>query len=432
MKSAQYSISLLNPLDLTPSGRWNPNISMKRFSWIPAFFDVRVVFTKFNLDRIKQCRVPLTLGAATLLGVVGLGMILGLLGRTPESDRARPSPPAAVTVAISEWEVRPLPVITPPPTEEEVLERMAAAGFTLEEPDGEPPVESTEFGETVYVESLLPVKETQAGEPRQVAAVAHSPALDTVDGKVVTPAWLRHAAAVPGTGEDDRPLIAIVVDDLGINRHRTALTTALKPPLTLAFLPYAGDLKRQAASARKAGHELLVHVPMEPLDNAYDPGPKALMTGMDSREINRLLSWNLASFDGFVGLNNHMGSKFTANHEGMKTVMKELRKRGLLYLDSQTTSATQGLELARELGVPHAARNVFLDNVVSVEAVRSRLADLEWVARSQGFAVGICHPHRATLEALAQWTDTLDRNGLRLVPLSTLVRRRMELAAMPG
>ncbi|MEE1562790.1 MAG: hypothetical protein V1253_06230, partial [Alphaproteobacteria bacterium] len=67
---------------------------------MPAFFDVRVVFTKFNFDRIKQCRVPLSLGAATLLGVVGLGMILGLLGRTPESNRARPSPPAAVTVAI--------------------------------------------------------------------------------------------------------------------------------------------------------------------------------------------------------------------------------------------------------------------------------------------------------------------------------------------
>lgn len=412
---------------------------MIRFSWMPVLSDVRAVLGKFNPGRVKRYRMPLALGVATLLGGIGLGMILELLGRTPEGDRTRPSPSASVAVAIPREKPRRLPTITPPPTQEQTLEKMAARGFTLEEPDGGPLVESTEFGETVYVETVLPPPSADAAkaeEKRQVAMMARPLALDGVDTGAVTPAWLRHAVAVPDMGPDmgkaSRDLIAIVVDDLGMNRRRTAQTTALAPPLTLAFLPYAGDLERQTAAAREAGHELLVHVPMEPLDGAFDPGPKALMTGMDGGEVSRRLDWNLARFEGFVGLNNHMGSKFTAHRDGMETVINELRKRGLLYLDSRTTGATMGLELARELGVPHAVRNVFLDNVVSVEAVRSRLADLEDVARRQGFAVGICHPHQATLEALAEWIGTLDQRGFRLVPLSAVVRRRMELAAMPG
>jgi hypothetical protein len=123
-----------------------------------------------------------------------------------------------------------------------------------------------------------------------------------------------------------------------------------------------------------------------------------------------------------------MGSKFTAHREGMEVLMKELHKRGLLYLDSRTTRATLGLELARELGVPHAVRNVFLDNVISMKSVRSRLTDLEDVARRQGFAVGICHPHLVTLEVLEEWMETLEQRGFKLVPLTTIVRHRLGTA----
>jgi polysaccharide deacetylase 2 family uncharacterized protein YibQ len=408
---------------------------MKRFSWMAAFSDVRVVLAKFNLGWIKHYRLSLTIGVASFFAGAGLGMILGLLGRAPEDDRAQFSPSASVSIVIGEEEARLPPIIKRPPTEEETLEKMVSQGFTLEEPDGDPPVEITEFGETVYFESLPftpPSDAPKADEKQQQLAVVMRPlVLNGVEADAIKPTWLRHAVAVPDMGQDNRPLIAIVVDDLGLNRRMTAMTTALTPPLTLAFLTYADDLERQTGAARKAGHELLVHVPMEPLDSTYDPGPKALMSGMDSKEINRLLDWDLTRFDGFVGLNNHMGSKFTANREGMKTVIRELRKRGLLYLDSQTTEATKGLDLARELGVPYAVRNVFLDNVISVDAVLSRLADLEQVARDQGFAVGICHPYQVTLEALAEWIDTLGQRGFSLVPISAIVLRRMELAARP-
>jgi polysaccharide deacetylase 2 family uncharacterized protein YibQ len=400
---------------------------------LTAFSYVRTVFAKLNLVRTKHYRLPLAIGVAIIFAGAGLGIILGFLGRAPEDDRAQLSPSASVV--IGEEEAQLLPVIQHSLTEEETPKRMASHEFNLEEPDGDPPVETTEFDETVYFEPppFTPPDDTSKAEEKQqqLAVVTRPTILNGVEADVIKPTWLRHAVAVPDIGQNKRSLIAIVVDDLGLNERKTAMTTALTPPLTLAFLPYAGDLKRQTAAARKAGHELLVHVPMEPLNSAYDPGPKALMSGMNSKEINRLLDWDLTRFDGFVGLNNHMGSKFTANREGMKTVMKELRKRGLLYLDSQTTGATKGLDLARELGVPYAVRNVFLDNVISVDAVLSRLADLERVARGQGFAVGICHPHQATLEALAEWIDTLNQRGFSLVPISAIVRRSMELAARP-
>jgi hypothetical protein len=408
---------------------------MKRFSWMTAFTDVRTVLAKFNLGWIKHYRLPLIAGLATIFAGAGLGMILGLLGLTSEDDRAQLSPSVSLSIANGEEEARLPPIIKRPITEEEILEKMVSQGFAMEEPDDDPPMETTEFGETVYFESAPftpPGDASKAEEKQQQLTVVTRPqVLNGVEADAIKPTWQRHAVVVPDMGQDNRPLIAIVVDDMGLNRRMTAMTTALTPPLTMAFLPYAGDLKRQTSAARKAGHELLVHVPMEPLDSAYDPGPKALMSRMGSKEINRLLDWDLTRFDGFVGLNNHMGSKFTAFRGGMKTVMKELRKRGLLYLDSQTTGATKGLDLARELGVPYAVRNVFLDNVISVDAVLSRLADLERVARGQGFAVGICHPHQATLEALAEWIDTLNQRGFSLVPISAIVRRSMELAARP-
>ncbi len=387
----------------------------------------RAILAKFNLGWVRHYRVPLILGMATLFCGIGLGMILELLGYTSEGDWARLSPTTVVPIA-QDKPLR-LPTIAPAFTQEQNLKNTAAQEFTMEEPGGDPPVEITEFGEAIYVESvpLPPSANTAKTEEEHQVAMAPPP-IDAVDREVSKPAWQRHAAAVTGRRGNSHPLIAIVVDDLGMNRHRTALATALAPPLTLAFLPYASDLKRQTAAARGAGHELLVHVPMEPIKGALNPGPQALVTGMASEEVIRLLDWNLTRFEGFVGLNNHMGSKFTAHREGMEVLMKELHKRGLLYLDSRTTSATMGLELARELGVPHAVRNVFLDNVISMKSVRSRLTDLEDVARRQGFAVGICHPHRVTLEVLEEWMETLEQRGFKLVPLTAIVRHRLGTA----
>lgn len=232
------------------------------------------------------------------------------------------------------------------------------------------------------------------------------------------PPWRRYAVAFPEAGS--RPKVVIVIDDLGMDRKRTARAIGLKGPLTLSFLTYAEDLKEQTAIARVAGHELLLHVGMEPISESVDPGPNVLLTELDSKEIRRLLEWNLGRTEGYVGINNHMGSKFTADPFGMTVVMQTLKHRGLLFLDSRTTGRSVGARLARELGVPVAERNLFLDNVNKNAAVEARLIELEQLARRKGYAIAIGHPRDATLEALEGWLQNLEDRGLALVPLSAV------------
>ncbi|MEW5728311.1 MAG: divergent polysaccharide deacetylase family protein [Pseudomonadota bacterium] len=236
------------------------------------------------------------------------------------------------------------------------------------------------------------------------------------------PAWKRHAVAAPRTA--GLPMIAVVIDDMGIDRRRSERTAALRAPLTLAWLPYAEDLPRQTEAARKRGHELLVHMPMEPLGESYDPGPDVLEVGLGPDEIRRRVALGLSRFEGFVGVNNHMGSRFTGDAAGMRVVMEEMRRRGLLFLDSVTTEKSVAPDLARRYMVPFAARQVFLDNDQSVAAVRAQLAKLEAHARKHGAAIAIGHPHDATIEALAGWLPTLEARGFVLVPLTAVVKAR--------
>ena len=244
------------------------------------------------------------------------------------------------------------------------------------------------------------------------------------------PAWLRFAVLAPPAG--DRPLVAIVIDDLGLDRRRTAAVIDLPGPLTLSFMTYAQDLSDQTEAGRQAGDELLLHVPMEPIDHAENPGPHALLVAMPAVEILAQLRWGLDRFTGFVGVNNHMGSKFTADARGMAVVMSELRRRGLIFLDSKTTAISAGMREAAANGVPHAAREVFLDDDLNPAAIDRQLVRVERVARQNRSAIAIGHGHDATIAALRAWLPTLREKGFALVPLSAVVRRRMTEAAEAG
>ncbi|MBT4018872.1 MAG: divergent polysaccharide deacetylase family protein, partial [Alphaproteobacteria bacterium] len=174
--------------------------------------------------------------------------------------------------------------------------------------------------------------------------------------------WEDNAVTVPDPA--GKPMISIVIDDLGLNRRNTVRTIRLPGPLTLAFLTYAEDLERQTSSAHAAGHELMVHFPMEPRNPDTNPGPNALREGLSETEIRRRLTWGLSRFKGYVGINNHMGSAFTGYSKGMAVVMDEVRKRDVLFLDSLTTQASAGRKTAAQAGVPFVARDVFLDNEI--------------------------------------------------------------------
>jgi len=239
-------------------------------------------------------------------------------------------------------------------------------------------------------------------------------------GVPIQVAWQRYAADVsvaPG-----KPRIVIVLDDLGIRKKQTLEAINIDAPLTLAFLPYASRVSELTALAREKGHELMVHVPMQPL-GPENPGPNALRTDLDQTEVQRRLDWALSQFEGYVGANNHMGSKFTQDDTGLATVMKTMRSRGLLFLDS-VTGPSRAAGSARLEEVPFLRRDVFIDHFINESAIRKYLKQLESTALKNGFAIGIGHPHDITLSILKEWLVGVQARGFQIVPISAVMREQ--------
>lgn len=231
--------------------------------------------------------------------------------------------------------------------------------------------------------------------------------------------------AAPVDAPPGWPVIAIVIDDMGLDRARSSKVLAMPGPLTVSYLTYADDLNAQAKRAIDAGHEVMAHVPMEPVGNA-DPGPGALMSGTSAPDLREQLDSYLNGWSGYVGINNHMGSKLTSDRAAMDVVMMELKGRGLMWLDSRTDASTVGETAATAMGVPNLGRDVFLDNEDDEQAIAAQLAKLESIARRQGYAVAIGHPRDATMKVLAKWLATLNDKGMALAPVTEVLRRRMD------
>jgi polysaccharide deacetylase 2 family uncharacterized protein YibQ len=230
------------------------------------------------------------------------------------------------------------------------------------------------------------------------------------------PAWRR--SAVPTSVAPGQAAIAIVIDDMGYSAAQLEAVLALDGALTLSFLPDGDDAPALARRARAAGREILVHVPME----ANDPGRRltgyGLRVGHDGAAIRRHLGEGLGRFEGYVGINNHMGSRFTRDLVSMLPVLTDLKRRGLIFLDSKTTLGSQGAPLATALGLPHAVRDVFLDSDVAPGAIARELERLERLARERGLAIAIGHSHRETLAALRTWLPAARARGIAFVPIS--------------
>ena len=240
------------------------------------------------------------------------------------------------------------------------------------------------------------------------------------------PRWMKYAVKV--TPARNKPMIAVVIDDLGLDRKRTRKTLDLPGPMTMAFIPYAKNLSKQTRYAKGQGHELMLHLPMEPTNRKLDAGPNHLHTHLATEDLLERIHWNLERFEGYVGVNNHMGSLATTDKTLMRALMSELRKREMLFLDSRTNAKSVGATMAGAQGVPFAERNVFLDNVNEKDAVLKQLSILERVSKRSGFAVGIGHPRDGTIEALKEWIPLAKNKGFELVPISQIVLKNQGLS----
>lgn len=226
--------------------------------------------------------------------------------------------------------------------------------------------------------------------------------------------------AAPPPPNDSRPKIAIVITDLGMRARITRRAISDLPPrVTFAFSPYAPNLVEWGEQSRRTGHEVLLMVPMEPVNYPQnDPGPFSLLTSRSTRENINILKSSLGRMTGYVGIVNHMGSRFTAAAESLRPVLEELNRRGLMLLDSRSTQYSRAASMARDLGMPASFSNTYIDDDVNPGEIAKQLAELESRARVYDYAVGIGRPYPVTIDAVKVWAASLEDRGFVLVPIT--------------
>jgi polysaccharide deacetylase 2 family uncharacterized protein YibQ len=225
----------------------------------------------------------------------------------------------------------------------------------------------------------------------------------------------------PPTPVKQLPLVAIIIDDLGYDKKIALNLSKLNARLTFSILPFSPFQKSIARLSREKGFGIMLHLPMEPLEYPnIDPGPGTLLTSMTPDQLTRQLEKDLDAVPYIRGVNNHMGSKMTAESGQMYQIFSILKKRGLYFVDSRTTAETLCKPSARLFQIPFAQRDIFLDHRVEVEFIRKQLKELVRIAQRNGYAVGIGHPHSLTYQVLHEMLPDL-RKKIRLVPASEIV-----------
>jgi hypothetical protein len=217
------------------------------------------------------------------------------------------------------------------------------------------------------------------------------------------------------------PKVAIIIDDLGYDQRIAQKFLDLDGRLTFAVLPHTPHTRLIAATILKKGRELMLHLPMEPLEYpAVDPGPGALLSSMSADDLIVQLRKDLSDVPGIKGVNNHMGSRLTAESTRLYQVFSILKQEGLFFIDSRSTAETVGRPSARLFQLPFAERDVFIDHVQDPDMIRLRIKELIQIARKNGEAIGIAHPSKTTHRILKEMLPMLKKE-VQLVPASQVV-----------
>jgi hypothetical protein len=240
------------------------------------------------------------------------------------------------------------------------------------------------------------------------------------DGVRPAEAFARPVKPLPG--KPDAPRIALIVGGLGVSASATSDAIAKLPgPVTLAFMPYGSDIDRLVAQARGAGHEILLQVPMEPFgypDN--DPGPQTLLTSLTPEQNVDRLHWQMGRFQGYVGLADAMGARFTASEQSFAPVLRETAKRGLIYVDDGSNPRSVAARIAGANNLPFAKVDLVLDSVPTPGEIEHALGRLEMAARERGIAVGMSSALPVSIEHIAKWAKAAESRGLLLVPITAV------------
>ncbi|QCK85754.1 divergent polysaccharide deacetylase family protein [Phreatobacter aquaticus] len=355
-------------------------------------------------------------------GLVGL-IVLGLIGTILLVHNPLGGEPRALA-AIAEPKPRQMePVVQPPPA-------AAPAATPTEQPEGTTiNVINGMSGaaQQVRIATPPPSQERATGlDPRLSERTPHGPLPRVApDGRRPLEAYAR-AFRVPTSAQSNLPRIAILIGGLGISANGTSeAITKLPGAVSLAFAPYGNDLERAVMRARSIGHEVFLQVPMEPFDYPEnDPGPQTLLTTLSAERNTERLFWAMGRFQGYVGIVNYMGAKFTATEQSLAPMLREANRRGLMMIDDGSSPRSLIGQLATGLQQPNLRGDIQIDRVPTPAELDAQLSRLEARAREKGFALGIGSALPVTIDRVANWARALEERGIILVPVTTGVARR--------
>jgi polysaccharide deacetylase 2 family uncharacterized protein YibQ len=235
---------------------------------------------------------------------------------------------------------------------------------------------------------------------------------------------------------------------MGMSDGTTEAVLKLPAPVSVAYSAYGRNLQEWVDRARSAGHEVLLQIPLEPMDYPKDdPGPHTLLTTLPTEENMKRLQWLMSRFTGYVGVTNLMGAKFEATQNSFLPVLEELKARGVLFIDDGTgknspaekkaaavpgspeqtaPAGSTGEKIAGALGLDYGVADIQIDAVPSPDNIAKALAQLEALAKERGSAIGVATAKPETIKQVAAWAEQLQGKGFVLIPVSAAIRSQRQ------
>lgn len=387
-----------------------------------------------KVKRVRKFPVPIPhVLAAALALFLGVFVVWAIVGDDPFGGEPMVAVPVDLHAAVagnkSEGAMASrVPAVASAPAHNESSASDAAAA---------PPSQAAANTKTVTIidgktgarqEVVIPATENGAG-------AAESPPLDqkfveltprgpipkiAADGTRPAEAFARPVQPIPG--KPDAPRVALIVGGLGVSASATADTISKLPSaVTLAFMPYSTDAQRFVARARDEGHEVLLQVPMEPFgypDN--DSGPQTLLTSLTPEQNLDRLYWLMSRFQGYVGVAGTMGARFTASEQSFAPILREIAKRGLIFVDDGANPRSVAGRVAGANNLPFARADIVIDQVPTPTEIDHALGRLEMTAREHGVAVGVCSALPVSIKRVAEWSKAAESHGVLLVPITAV------------
>lgn len=232
----------------------------------------------------------------------------------------------------------------------------------------------------------------------------------------------KETKTLPVVPKKSKPQVALILHGVGLNSSETKKAIdKLSPSITLSFLPYGRTLEKDLAAAKEKGHDTLLSLPMEPLEYPQqDPGPLTLLTGVPERENLQKLEKILLHAKTCVGVCPYLGSRLTGVRTALRPLLKGIKDRGLVFIDTREISRSQVESLAQELSLPMRGAEEMISLSDTHETFIDKLEKLMRIAHEKGSSLGVIEISPYRVEQLAAWEKSLEDKTLELVPVHTL------------